>query len=226
MSLSNDQIDSLKTAILKYDYPYVTKDFTRNQECRHPNMRSVEDFIRRQLTAGDIEVIRDGLSNVLYWGHATRLQIRDYKINDFREKVTKQKKHEQKLENIAGVFCDSRELASDGIIEEFETIRLPQFGFTFATKAAMFLDPGRFVTLDSHIAELASSERKTVLTKLSLRPSIPWWTGDAEVYREWCRVCVTIADEIGVRAVDVERGIFTMSRQEKQEEAAKIIAAY
>lgn len=222
MSLSNDQIDSLKSAILKYDYPCVTKDFTRNQECRHSNMRSVEDLIKRQLTSVDTGTVKDGLSNVLYWSRATDLRFRDDQVQKFRMKVT-----QQDLE-ISSVLFRAIGWKPNEMIDMVR--RLPQFGFASTTKAAMFLDPERFVTLDSHIAKLASSESDSVLTKLSLRPSqpkvIPWSTGNAKVYQEWCRVCVTIADEIGVRAADVERGIFTISRQGKQEEAAKIIAAY
>ena len=225
MTLSNDQIDSLKSAILGYSHPLVTKDFTLDQEYCHPDMRSVEDLVRRQLTSRDTGTIKDGLSSVLYWGHATRLQFRDSKVRDFRTKVK-----QQQLEAIGSVFRESRRWGPDEMIERVRAKRLPQFGFAFATKVAMFLDPVRFVTLDSHIAKLASSERRTVLTGLTLRPSqpgvIPWSRNNAEVYKEWCRVCIAIADEIDVRAADVERGIFTMSQQGKQEGAAEIIAAY
>ena len=47
----------------------------------------VECFVRLQLLSQDLGEVRDGLSNVLYWGFYNA-GYRDCRVEDFRQRVT------------------------------------------------------------------------------------------------------------------------------------------
>ena len=86
MPLNPAQIKSLSNAIKRYRYPRVTYDFGKKVEHCHPNMRSLETLVRQLLTSGDEGLVKDGLSNVLYWGYATQ-DIQETRVRRFRKKV-------------------------------------------------------------------------------------------------------------------------------------------
>ncbi len=87
MSLSNDQIATLQEAIITYDFPCAYYDFLNDLPAPQHNMISVENLIRTDLISGDTLLVKNGLSNVLYWGYA-QTGYRNTRIKRFRTEVT------------------------------------------------------------------------------------------------------------------------------------------
>ena len=84
MFLTSEQNTLLRRFIKRYSYPCVTYDFTRRRECAQRNMRIVESVIHRQSDFVAIDTVKDGLSNVLDWGHA-RAGYRGIRVCKFRK---------------------------------------------------------------------------------------------------------------------------------------------
>ena len=208
MPLDDPLRDALNDAIRAYDFPCVTYDFAAAREIVHPSMREVEHAIRAGLLADDIEAVRDGLSNVLYWGHATA-DYRDYRVSRFRRKVTR-----RGLAEALGLF---RSLSGPGL-REIKRLGLPEFsGMSFVSKARMFLDPLNYVVLDMKLAEnLSGGASPHLFDDLSLRPgkdtTIRITAHNERVYERWSRLCRRIAAAYfpadALRAADIERGLF------------------
>ncbi len=74
---------ALCDAVAGYSYPKVTYDFENNREAYHENMRQVEETIKSQLLSKNLEEVKDGLSNVLYWGRY-RMEDRNFVVCQFR----------------------------------------------------------------------------------------------------------------------------------------------
>ena len=83
-----EYVRRLRQAAAEYSFPAKTYDFTEETESEHREMSSVERLIRAQLTSEDRSQVKDGLSNVLYWGYARRRGIRTHRVRRFREEVT------------------------------------------------------------------------------------------------------------------------------------------
>ena len=60
--------DVLCKALWCFSFPKVTFDFRNSQRTQHENMRGVEECIGALLSHEDQVDVKDGLSNVLYWG--------------------------------------------------------------------------------------------------------------------------------------------------------------
>lgn len=220
MALNDGLRKVLLQAIQEYDFPFVTYDFTEKREIRHQSMRDVEARIREQLLADKPESIRDGLSNVLYWGYA-RTGYRWNRITGFRTKVT-----EAKLLRAGETF---RELRRSGV-REIAKLRLPQFtGLSFVSKVRMFLDPINYVVLDIQLLKLRNQERPNIFHEVSHKEdtSIRITKQNEVIYEQWCSICRRIAandlNNMGVRAVDVERGVFHLVQTGRIELAAQVI---
>ena len=214
---------ALLGAIEGYDFPTVTYDFDKREEVRHPDMRSVETWVRRLLLARNRCDVRDGLSNVLYWGYMNSPGRRDFRVKAFRENVTD--------DQLDGFMRIGRRTPAPGLLD-FKGIGLPQFsGMSFVTKIIMFLDPDRQPVLDMRIAEAFSrSPDFPPLQALAFRTKADFGkNADTQVritrhnecvYNEWAAWCVRIAAWAnaeptspcsGIRAVDVERAVFTLA---------------
>ena len=219
MTLNSSQIELLGKAIRAYDYPAVTYDFVNEEEVAHPGMPSVEKSIRDQLLSTDPNVVKDGLSNVLYWGYA-RAGYGNYRVELFRKSVTGT--HLSKCMDLFGDLA----LLEPGSIGGLTIRTLPQFGLAFSTKLLAFLDPERFVVLDAQLGRLSDEAPETFFGRIRTVGS--YGTIELNVYRDWCRFCVNVAHtywERGARAVDVERGIYHMVTHEGLREAAEIVRA-
>ena len=71
LARTSDYASALCAAIREYDFPTVTCDFDAGEkEIRHADMGGVEDRIRGLLISSSRKQVKDGLSNVLYWGYA------------------------------------------------------------------------------------------------------------------------------------------------------------
>ena len=208
MLLDDSLRDTLAAAIRAYDFPCGTYDFAAEREVVHPSMRGVEQAIRSGLTADDMEAVRDGLSNVLYWGYA-RIDYGDRRVRRFREGVT-----EGQLHDARSLF---RTLRGPGL-RQIKRLGLPELsGMSFVSKVRMFLDPSNYVTLDMKLAKnLSGGVSPGLFDDLSFRPgkdtTIRITAHNEAVYERWCRLCrhlaATCFPGAGVRAADIERGIF------------------
>jgi hypothetical protein len=184
-------------------------------------MIQVEKLIRDDLLSRELEHVKNGLSNVLYWGYA-QIGYRDRRVTIFRDQVTK-----RQLYDAARLFPD---IIGDGL-EEIKKLGLPQFsGMSFISKVRMFLDPIRYVILDKQILEMNKTSFVTLLKSISFGPKetqIRISQNNCRVYQSWCEKCVTISDNYfkgKYRAVDVERGFFTLIQKGQANTAAEILS--
>ncbi len=93
-------------AIRDYDFPVVTYDFTEEKPLHHGSMLAVEQYIGTLLHSKDFSAVKDGLSNVLYWGYA-RQPIRDFRVSDFRKTILDPER-EPKLDQFAQLIRSGR----------------------------------------------------------------------------------------------------------------------
>ena len=220
---------SMRRAAGEYSFPAKTYDFVEETESEYAEMSYVEQLIRAQLTSENRSQVKDGLSNVLYWGYARQGGIGPYRTRKFREEVT-----DDQLDAFVG--CRRRSACIG--IEELQRLRLPQFSrMSFSSKVLMFMCPDRYPVLDLKIARFARREPVqwldrpsglSALLNLNLYPtSIPLTGSNMRAYREWAGWCCEIADavnsvvppDVSLRAVDVERAIFWCIDRERETEA-------
>ncbi|MBS1828207.1 MAG: hypothetical protein JST93_23075 [Acidobacteria bacterium] len=180
-------------------------------------MRDVESRVKEALQSGSVDTVRDGLSNVLYWGYA-QIGYRSNRIQRFRELVTV-----SMLESAAVLFKQR----SPSVIDIME-LKLPEFsGLSFVSKIRMFLDPERSAVLDKQILKMNKVAVGTVLSGLSGNgTSISITQKHAQAYEQWCQKLLDISIryfEAKPRAVDVERGFFHLIQTERVEIAATLL---
>ena len=222
MALDRERQETLLGAIRAYDFPSVTFDFTTGTEKPLASMLAVEQEIRECLLSEDTQTIKNGLSNVLYWGYA-RIGFRDYRVERFRQTVT--------TNQLMAARALLPHLQDTGVIA-IKKLGLPEFsGLSFVSKVRMFLDPARYVTLDKKLMRLRDEHRQTIFHKVPLSrglTSIRITETMEAFYEEWCSLCREIATsglpEYDIRAVDVERGIFHLVDNEQAGLAAEILA--
>lgn len=140
MPFSPSQQEALHKAIKEYSFPPEYYDFILDRPERLEDTRAVEARIKADLISGDMNLVKNGGSNVLYWGFARMKYIRDFRFNRFREKVTRDN------------LCAATELFhSSGApsLIKIKDIGLPEYsGMSFVSKIRMFLDPEKSATLD------------------------------------------------------------------------------
>jgi hypothetical protein len=221
MTLSSKHLNILSEAIEGYTFPCAYYDFINGRPSLHQNMFLVEKLIRDDLVSGEIELVKNGLSNVLYWGFA-QVGYRDKRVSIFRDQVSK-----GQLYDASKLFPN---INGDGL-QEIKKLRLPQFsGMSFISKVRMFLDPTRYVILDKKILEMYKTPSVTLLKAISFGPKetqIRISDNNCRVYLSWCAKCVTISNiyyEGKYRAVDVERGFFTLVQKKHADTAAEILS--
>lgn len=200
-----------------YSYPCVTYDFERCAEQTHNDMFGVESVIHAQLTSSRLDDIKDGLSNVLYWGYAN-YGFQRTRVCKFRNGVSR-----SQLKEVVDIMSERHLLCPSNIAQ----CKLPQFsGIAFVSKVLMFLDPSGFVVLDSKIVSLREVVTDSLFSGLSVSTTIrPTKSNDA-VYEKWCQFCIRVGQELGVRAVDIERGIFQMVQAGVCEQAADMCRSH
>lgn len=120
-----------------------------------------------------MNLVKNGLSNVLYWGFARMKKIRDFRFNRFREKVTRDN------------LCAATELfhtSGAPSLIKIKDLGLPEFsGMSFVSKIRMFLDPKKSATLDRQIMKIHRALPSTVLANVHANPTqIPITAHNAE----------------------------------------------
>ena len=212
----------LSDAIGAYDFPPVTYDFAAGREEAHATMGGVEDVIGALPRSGDAAKVKDGLSNVLYWGYA-RVGYRWTRIASFRSEVS-------------GILLTRAATALANLegpgLRAIGDLALPQCsGVPFISKIRMFLDPTAFVTLDLKLAKgLRGMSNRTILDEvhLSRKPTtIRVTSHNEDCYERWCRACRDVAagwfPGSGIRAVDVERGVFHLVDRARANAASTVL---
>jgi len=86
MPLSPSQKEALHKAIKEYSFPPEYYDFILDRPERLENTRAVEARIQVDLISSNINLVKNGLSNVLHWGFA-RMRYRGIRVTDFWTKV-------------------------------------------------------------------------------------------------------------------------------------------
>lgn len=128
-----DYVRHLTECLSSYSFPRVTFDFICDRERRHETMHEVEDSIAAALRSESLADVRDGLSNVLFWGYA-RHGARDFKVRSFRSDVDSAG---QLVRFQDFVRARPETCAADRLLE-LKRLKLPAFGhMSFATKILM-----------------------------------------------------------------------------------------
>lgn len=219
MPLTERQMWALKNAICNYCYPKVTYDFGNKREISHQTMRSVENTIRSSLTSNRPNDVKDGLSNVLYWGYR-RTGYYWTRVDRFRNKVTS-----QQLQSVIQVF---QNLKGTGL-RTIKQLGLPEFSnLSFLSKLRMFLNPQDFVTLDRKLMKLAQVSPRTLFAHIiECETYIPVTDSNERYYQDWCNSCRKLAQIYfggkNILAVDIERGIYQLVENGQLVIAADII---
>ncbi len=165
----------------------------------------IEKYIKDLLISKDSLMVKNGLSNVLYWGYATS-GYRDYRVSEFRNKVTPEQLADFKL-----LFSQSKKPS----MLELKKVGMPQYsGISFLSKIRMFLDPDNSATLDKQIMKMKFTTlgEESVLSQFSHKTGQILPTSKNSVaYESWCKKLLSISQDYfegKYRAVDVERGFF------------------
>lgn len=219
MPITEEQITILRNAIIEYGYPRVTFDFNSRIEIHHATMRELEKSVRDALLSDNIADVKNGLSNILFWGYY-RQGIRDVRVEQFKSKVS-----DESLRKAKEVI---RNLNRTGLTE-IKNLRLPEFSqMSFVSKLRMFLNPTNYVVLDLQLMKLANEEPHNLFAEITrFSTSIPITQENQRRYQAWCDLCKRAAGTYfvdGFIAVDVERGIFQLIQKGQANIAAQIVA--
>lgn len=203
----------------KYDYPCKGFDFIENTEITFTNYRDLELYIKNLLMSHDKNNIKNGLANVLYWGHY-RVGYRDVRVDRFFDKI--------KSMHLQGFQTLIRSEKLNSI--EIKRLGMPEFsGLAFISKVNMFLDPRKYVTLDKKIMQLRDeTNSRNPLSNIAFSEndtSIRISENSQFQYHQWCKICKFIANEYfeDKIAADVERGFFKLVENNELNYGRKII---
>lgn len=213
----NEYAAVLCAAVRAYDFPAVTCEFERGgdqivrKSCRG-SMFIVEKYIHDLLCSANLLDVKDGLSNVLYWGYA-QTGFQEYRVNTFRTTV-----QNTAIQEFAGLV---KEPPLPGLLA-IDNVNFPGFGMSFTTKILMFLDPTLYPVLDTRIGRLAVACNFPPLLEIVAPDgdAIPINQTTARAYEKWACWCREIAELVNglrvsrrhdLRAVDVERALFTLA---------------
>ena len=196
----------LRRALGKYYYPCVVWDFSNQREIILPSMRKVEEVIRTQLTSRKPSLVKQGLANVVFWGHRSTGRWKP-RLARFLDQVTVAQL-EQAAQQLPGITGPGL-----GAIRE---LSLPEFSrISFLSKLRMFLDPVRHVVLDLRLARLKKATTATLFKGLSVQATcIPCTLSNERVYGCWCSVCDKWGRHLKWPAVDVERAVFVLAEED------------
>ena len=221
MPLTENQIGILRNAITAYNFPCVYYDFENGCEVSHLTMSPVEEALKNDLISRNSYNVKNGLSNVLYWGFA-QVGYRDTRVKTFRSKVRDGQLHDASI-----LFKDQENID----LMKIKNINMPQFsGMSFISKVAMFLNPKKYVILDKQILKMNQIPLPTLLNEIAFgdrETRIRISRNNIRIYLRWCLGCSRISQDYFdniYRAVDIERGFFTLIQNGNVNQAAKILS--
>ena len=228
-----------------YSFPCVTFDFRGCPDGPEPanpetgrgcyaNMRAVEKYIGGLLRSSDPDDVRNGLSNVLYWGWAQRPPgFQSRRVVAFRDHVT-----DDRLDmfmKLVPRVLEAHQSAGEHL-RALRDLRLAQFSqMSFTTKILMFLRPESYPVLDLRIARACANRTDyPPLQGLRFSTSIPITASNATNYERWAHWCQGIAARVNgcpdsrrgaLRAVDVERALFALTDRHQEAKMRLLLAA-
>lgn len=207
--------------VLRFPPAYV--DFTHGVPVRGLSTAQVEKRVRLDLRSGSPIRVRDGLSNVLYWGYAQMGGLAMVRVSRLRTLTTP-----SSSSIVAATHLFSR--CACPALFAIKRLRLPQFsGVSFISKVRMFLDPGGSATLDQQIMRIHAVCAHTVLAGVSFRAGatqIAVTRSNSDAYEDWCERLRNISKTYfpkTTRVVDVERGFFHLVQRGNVHLAAIIL---
>ncbi len=217
MTSVRSHIDSLRAASGAYAFPPAHFDFSANVPVLGLTMAALETRVRHELLS---EVgVKDGLSNVLYWGFAQMGGLAAVRVDRFRTSVT-----QNQLISASRLFASNPRPS----LADIANLKLPQFsGVSFVSKVRMFLDPKTSATLDMQILKIQSVRPTTVLAAIrQSKTTIPVTVNNSAAYEAWCLRLAQIRDTYfpDLRVVDIERGLFHLIQLGQVHCAADIVA--
>ncbi|MBQ9495468.1 MAG: hypothetical protein IJR50_07515 [Treponema sp.] len=209
MGLEIDFKNELENAIKNYSFPAVVYDFECKREINANSMLEVESYIKSKLTSNMIQEVKDGLSNVLYWGYAN-IGYGCKRIDNFRNNVL-----DKQIE-------DFKRLNNNNNIDliKVKNLNMPEYsGVSFISKIMMFLDPNNYCVLDKQIAKISICTKVGALGKLKYKgeTQVRVTRENQDAYEKWCEECKLISKDIfknKYRAVDIERGFFVLVQKD------------
>lgn len=201
----NEALKQLERAHENNRYPQVIYNFKDVKEKKFSNARIFEESVRSMLLSENIEEVKDGLSNILYWGYY-RMGIRHNRVTRFRKEIS--------TRELVAAKSVLRKLEGAGL-REIANVGLPQFSMMpFVSKIRMFLAPSSYVVLDNKLAKLSkASNFFSSLVKRENATTIRITADNVIFYQQWCQLCVRTAARMDDKqwiAVDVERAIFCL----------------
>lgn len=219
-----------------YSFPAVTFDFVNNRECRHRDMRGIDDMrgvekhVHELLCSADPGDVRDGLSNVLYWGWAQARGLQRVRVAAFRGGLPAA---DDRLTGFTELVRSMPQSAAERLLA-LKDLALPQFTqMSFTTKILMFLDPNGYPVLDLKLARAyGQQDGFPPLQDLTVRTSIPITASNGTCYEQWAYWCRSIAARVngasgspcrGLRAVDVERALFVLADSGQMDQAQLLL---
>ncbi len=206
---SSNALLSLASAIQNYSYPCVVYDFRLEQALQLKSMVEVECFIQAQLMSTNTEQVKDGLSNILFWGYYNWPGMRDRRVQSFRSVVDS-----SQLMTAVRLFASLRGCA----IRNLKRLELPCFSnLSFLSKLRTFLDPSAFCVIDRKLCTVP-----TIAGKFSMyKTYIPVTKENEESYSWWVNLCgkaataIQIVGDRSVRPVDAARGFFQLVNEKQ-----------
>lgn len=218
MSLDSLQVKKLNDAVNAYSFPTAHFDFSILAPVVGLSMPELEGRVQRQLLSSSMEDVKDGLSNVLYWGFAQMGGIAPVRVERFRSAVSR-----QQLEQASDLFTNQQRPT----LYALARLGLPQFSkISFVSKIRMYLDPVNSATLDRQIMKMHQVRNDTVLAAFKEnKTSLPISLKNSNAYEGWCDHLAHIAQAYlpHARVVDIERGFFQMIQAGDVNEAATIL---
>jgi hypothetical protein len=218
MPLNSLQVKTLGDAVNAYSFPTAHFDFSTHTPVIGLSMPQLEVRIRQQLLSISLGDVKDGLSNVLYWGYAQMGGLTPVRVERFRSMVTS-----QQLQQASKLFTKYPRPS----LYEIARLGLPEFSkVSFVSKVRMYLDPANSATLDRQIMTMHKIHSGTVLAAFKeYKTSIPTTMRNSIAYEDWCIHLAYIARSYlpTARVVDIERGFFQMIQTGNVSNAARIL---
>ncbi len=216
MPLNDQQVEDLRESINGYAFPTEYFDFVNCRRAIAPNIVVLEETIREMLHSPQCQQTLYGLANVLYWGYANA-GFRRYRVNQFINNVAC-----DQLAQFQGIV----ENGNLPTLEDIRDMRMPQFsGISFISKIIAFLDPENYCVLDLKLSRLGWVGENKALHGLRVNSQIRVTANNSAVYYRWCRECRDLNDRYyngQYRAVDIERGFFTLIQNRRLNDARQI----
>lgn len=216
MSLTKTQVSDLGDAIKAYKFPVVYFDFKTGKQVVATSMSKCEKVIKKQLLSTNLLDVKDGLSNIIYWGNATA-GYRGFRVDQFRGMVS------------TAQLQSFQELVKGGSVPSLKKIKDLKMsgysGISFISKILMFLNPTTHCVLDLQLTSLGSTSGSKAIDNIKFNTQIPITKNNMNEYDNWRNECFEISKlYFGsvYRAVDIERGFFSLIQASKKKLAQDI----